>query len=139
MLDARYWILDSGKNKKILSPLNKSFFRHSGLPSSAVAMLRRVDDPESRKSLKSLDPPVKPGDDAVTTFVTFFKGLILIIAILSCPSISLSQAKTQSKDIETSFLVPKPLTICGEPMPLDAPWVLEMLDRAFTITVWDKA
>ena len=27
--------------------------------------------------------------------------IILIIAILSCPSISLSQAKTQSKDIET--------------------------------------
>jgi hypothetical protein len=28
-------------------------------------MLRRVDDPESRKSLKSLDPPVKPGDDRI--------------------------------------------------------------------------
>ena len=65
--------------------------------------------------------------------------IILIIAILSCPSISLSQAKTQSKDIETAFLVPKTLTICGEPMPLDDPWVLEMLDREFTIAVWDKA
>src|SRR4030042_289404 len=27
----------------------------------------------------------------------------------------------------------------GEPMPLDDPWVLEMLDREFTIAVWDKA
>jgi len=44
-------------------PLNKSFFRHSGL------------DPESRKSSKPLDPPVKPGDDVFTTFVTFYKGL----------------------------------------------------------------
>ena len=47
----------------ILRPLKKSLFRHSGLPSSAVAMLRRVDDPEFRKSLKTLDPPVKPGND----------------------------------------------------------------------------
>ena len=28
-------------------------------------------DPESRKSLKPLDPPVKPGDDGITTFLTF--------------------------------------------------------------------
>jgi hypothetical protein len=55
-----------------------SFFRHSG------------PDPESRKSLKPLDPPVNPstslravsasngpGDDDITTFVTFCKGLNL--------------------------------------------------------------
>ncbi|HJX35247.1 MAG TPA: transglycosylase SLT domain-containing protein [Desulfatiglandales bacterium] len=63
----------------------------------------------------------------------------LIIAILSCPSISLSQAKIQSKDIETDFLLPKTLTICGEPMPLSDPWVWEMLDREFTIAVCDEA
>jgi len=39
-------------------------------------MLRRVDDPESRKSLKPLDPPVKPGDDIIFTFVMFSKDLI---------------------------------------------------------------
>jgi hypothetical protein len=39
-----------------LRPLNKYFFRHSGL------------DPESRKSLKPLDPPVKPGDDDTTIY-----------------------------------------------------------------------
>ena len=31
----------------MVRPLKKSFVHHSGLPSSAVAMLRRVDDPES--------------------------------------------------------------------------------------------
>jgi hypothetical protein len=60
-----------------LRPLYNSFFRHSGLPSSAVAMLRRVDDPESRKSLKVLDPPVNPGDDVITTFVMFCKGIYI--------------------------------------------------------------
>jgi hypothetical protein len=33
---------------------------------------------ESRKSLKPLDPPVKPGDDDITTFVTFYKGLFMM-------------------------------------------------------------
>jgi hypothetical protein len=53
-------------------------------------MLRRVDDPESRKSLKPLDPPVpgetgfafhgagKPRDDDIKTFVAFYKGLFMV-------------------------------------------------------------
>jgi len=46
-----------------MRPLNKSFFRHSGL------------DPESRKSLKTLDPGLRRDDD-ITTFVPFCKGLL---------------------------------------------------------------
>jgi hypothetical protein len=65
--------------------------------------------------------------------------IILIVSILLCPTISLSQAQTRSTDIETAFLMPKTLTICGEPMPLGNPWAWEMLDREFTIAVWDKA
>lgn len=65
--------------------------------------------------------------------------IILIVAILLCPYTSHSQAQTRSTDIETAFHIPKTLTICGEPMPLDDPWVREMLDREFTIAVWDKA
>jgi hypothetical protein len=45
-----------------MRPLNKSFFRHSGL------------DPESRKSLKPLDPGLRR-DDVITIFVMFCKGL----------------------------------------------------------------
>jgi hypothetical protein len=38
-----------------MTTFHNPFFRHSGLPSSAVAMLRRVDDPESGNYLKILD------------------------------------------------------------------------------------
>jgi membrane-bound lytic murein transglycosylase D len=65
--------------------------------------------------------------------------LVLIIAILPCPSILLSQEKIQSQHVETGFLLPKTLSICDEPMPLSDPLVWEMLDREFTIAVWDKA
>ena len=65
--------------------------------------------------------------------------LIFIIAIFSNPSISLSQGKSQSPHVETDFLLPKTLSICDEPMPLSNPWVWEMLDREFTIAVWNKA
>jgi membrane-bound lytic murein transglycosylase D len=65
--------------------------------------------------------------------------IILLIAILSRPSIMHSQAQIRSTDIETDFLLPKTLTICGEPMPLSDPWVWEMLDREFTIMVCDEA
>ena len=37
------------------------------------------------------------------------------------------------------FPLPKTLSLCGEPMPLQVPWVWEMLDREFNITVWDRA
>jgi hypothetical protein len=33
---------------------------------------------ESRKSLKPLDPPVKPGDDDIKTFVAFYKSLFMM-------------------------------------------------------------
>jgi hypothetical protein len=33
---------------------------------------------ESRKALKPLDPPVKPGDDDIKTFVAFYKDLFMM-------------------------------------------------------------
>jgi len=33
---------------------------------------------ESRKSLKPLDPPVKPEDDDIKTFVAFYKGFFMM-------------------------------------------------------------
>lgn len=35
--------------------------------------------------------------------------------------------------------LPKSLTLCGEPMPLENPYVREMLDRELTISAWDPA
>ncbi len=37
------------------------------------------------------------------------------------------------------YPLPETLTLCGEPMPLQVPFVWEMLDREFNITVWDRA
>jgi len=36
-----------------------------------------------------------------------------------------------------AFSCPKTLTLCGERIPLENPDVFEMLDREFTVTVWD--
>jgi hypothetical protein len=35
--------------------------------------------------------------------------------------------------------LPKSMSLCGEPMPLDKPLIREMLDREIHITVWDRA
>lgn len=37
------------------------------------------------------------------------------------------------------YRVPDKLTLCGEPVPLNEPWVREDLDREFTIVVWSRA
>lgn len=37
------------------------------------------------------------------------------------------------------FPLPQELSLCSEPIPLNIPWVWEMLDREFNITVWDRA
>lgn len=37
------------------------------------------------------------------------------------------------------FPLPETASLCGEVIPLEIPWVWEMLDREFNITVWDRA
>jgi len=37
------------------------------------------------------------------------------------------------------FSLPESLSLCGEPVPLENRWVWEMLDREFTVAVWDRA
>ncbi len=37
------------------------------------------------------------------------------------------------------FQLPESLSLCEEPVPLDNPFVREMLDREFIISVWDRA
>jgi len=38
-----------------------------------------------------------------------------------------------------NYTLPKSVTLCGEPIPVENPGVYEMLDREFTIVVWDRA
>ncbi len=39
----------------------------------------------------------------------------------------------------TDFPLPKNMTLCEEPVPLENRWVWEMLDRELTISAWDRA
>lgn len=45
----------------------------------------------------------------------------------------------QETPVYNAFPCPKTLTLCGERMPLENPDVFEMLDREFTVAVWDHA
>lgn len=62
---------------------------------------------------------------------------LLIISFLN-PFLSFSQVRRSIIDVDTDFLLPDKMTVCGEPMPFEEPWVVEMLDREVTITAWDK-
>ena len=48
-------------------------------------------------------------------------------------------ARAQDAPALNPFPCPKALTLCGERMPLENPDVFEMLDREFTVLVWDHA
>ena len=41
--------------------------------------------------------------------------------------------------LKEDFPLPGNVSLCGEPMPLDNPHVLEMFDRELTIAAWDRA
>jgi membrane-bound lytic murein transglycosylase D len=45
----------------------------------------------------------------------------------------------QEVPVYNAFPCPKTLSLCGERMPLENPDVFEMLDREFTVAVWDHA
>jgi membrane-bound lytic murein transglycosylase D len=65
--------------------------------------------------------------------------LILISIILLAPSPSFSQENNSIPPVDSDFLIPEELSLCGEPMPLENQWVWEMIDREVTISAWNKA
>jgi len=69
-----------------------------------------------------------------TTLHHLILGLILSLLIGS-PCLATQEA---AKPVFSAFPCPRTLTLCGEPMPLENPEVFEMLDREFTVTVWDQ-
>jgi len=48
-------------------------------------------------------------------------------------------AQEGTPPVFNAFPSPKTLTLCGERVPLENPDVLEMLDREFTVLIWDHA
>lgn len=63
---------------------------------------------------------------------------ILFFLILGQPSF-VFPAQERTPPTFYEFPLPESLRICGEPIPLDNVRVREMLDREFTIIVWDRA
>ena len=66
----------------------------------------------------------------------FFLALNFVMALL--PG-RVSPAQENAYLVLDNFSLPKTLSLCGEPMPLENGLVWEMLDREFTIAVWDRA
>ncbi len=71
--------------------------------------------------------------------------LLAYVALLSfCGSAIFGSASAYGagegmQPVFRDFPLPKTLSICGEPMPLDNQAVLERLDRELTFTAWDPA
>ncbi len=71
------------------------------------------------------------------------KYVVIALGFFLCPVIifnsNLCSARNQDVPVVTDFLLPKAMTLCGEPVPLENRWVWEMLDRELTIAAWDRA
>ncbi|HID29420.1 MAG TPA: LysM peptidoglycan-binding domain-containing protein [Desulfobacterales bacterium] len=66
----------------------------------------------------------------------FFVALNFVMALLPWRAFP---AQKNACLVLDGFALPKALSLCGEPMPLENRCVWEMLDREFTIAVWDRA
>ena len=68
--------------------------------------------------------------------IAFFLALNLLMVVL--PSFTFP-AQEGAYPVFDNFPLPESVSLCGEPMPLENPSVWELLDREFTIAVWDRA
>lgn len=68
--------------------------------------------------------------------IIFFVSLSILSILLPSPTFPAEEVDSQVYD---DFPLPRSVNLCGEPMPLEDRGVFEMLDREFTIMVWDRA
>jgi membrane-bound lytic murein transglycosylase D len=68
----------------------------------------------------------------------YFNYLIILITVFLNYHLCYSQVKKTSMTVDSDFLLPDKLILCGESMPLNDQWSWEMLDRELTIAAWDK-
>ena len=66
----------------------------------------------------------------------FALSICLILILLPIKAYSVRE---KIYPVFNDFPLPESVEICGERMPLEKPTVREMLDREFTINVWDRA
>lgn len=63
-------------------------------------------------------------------------ALNLMVVLLPPPTIAAQETNNQ---VLNDFSLPGSVSLCDEPIPLENLAVLEMLDREFTLAVWDRA
>jgi len=67
------------------------------------------------------------------------KRVTLLLVLFLLMLYPCAEAQEAPGPMFNAFPCPKTLTLCGERMPLENPDVFEMLDREFTVMVWDHA
>jgi len=72
-----------------------------------------------------------------------FSRLSALLLALNLLTVLVSSCATPARENAypdfDNFPLPKSVSLCGEPMPIENRRVWEMLDREFTISVWDQA
>jgi hypothetical protein len=78
---------------------------------------------------------------SVSVLRVLFVVFPLWAMLLTAPAAAVEEAVRLPADVPviTDFPLPDALLLCGEPMPLQDPRAFEMLEREFTISVWDHA
>ncbi len=71
--------------------------------------------------------------------IRVFLALSLAISIFEATSPTLNATSAELPPVVENIPLPASISLCGEPLPLEDPHVREMLDREFTISVWDRA
>ncbi|MGD8382111.1 MAG: lytic transglycosylase domain-containing protein, partial [Syntrophobacterales bacterium] len=74
----------------------------------------------------------------------FLLGVVAFLLTLNLVVMTLRSSLSTAEEPTTpgvlpDFFLPGSISLCDEPMPLENRRVLEMLDREFTIAVWDRA
>ena len=70
---------------------------------------------------------------------TWFQGVTLSLILFFFIPSPCAEPQEEGRLVFNAYPCPKTLTLCGERLPLENPDVFEMLDREFTVMVWDHA
>ncbi|MBU1397759.1 MAG: transglycosylase SLT domain-containing protein [Proteobacteria bacterium] len=73
---------------------------------------------------------------------TLFRIAALLLTLNTLMGVMPSVTSSARAEVVQSFYdypLPKSVSLCGEPLPLENRFVWEMLDREFNIAVWDRA
>jgi membrane-bound lytic murein transglycosylase D len=74
----------------------------------------------------------------------FLLGMIALLLALNLVVLSLRSSTSTAEEptnpaVLSNFRLPESISLCHEPIPLENRKTLDMLDREFTIAVWDRA